>query len=148
MAFRTSTIQASALNELMTIAVDIKARSVEVRDFTANNANTSAAVITSYLMFLVVSRDRLNVLKTTPGLAAYARAQYDDQSYDIVAEYQALFTQLEATIDWMVAAIPKDANGYALLIKYADTGQTVRTFTSAALANLRTQIDALVATIN
>lgn len=148
MAFRSSQeLLALALAEAVNTAADVKARSVELRDFTAANS-VSANLLIEYCLFLINRRDRLNVIKVVPGLAAYARAQYDDPAYDVAAEFTAMLAKVGETIDWIVVAVPKDASGYMLVAKLTSTGQTIRAFTTAQTANLRTELDELIATIS
>lgn len=96
-------------------------------------------------------KDVLAVFDTAaavPGLAAYARAQYGDAAYDMVAEYQTLRTALVSLRDGIVTLFPKDANGWLLYQQLgADGGLTTRQFTAAQLTTLLVRLDAVLAAI-
>jgi len=81
--------------------------------------------------------DNLTALKgilqanaSAPGMAEYARIQEDDPTLDLVAEYQAVITAIDAVLDYISANIPAP-----------------RVFTIVALAPLKTLLDDLVLTI-
>lgn len=71
-----------------------------------------------------------DVYASTPGLAQYAKDQLNDQTYDIVAEYNAMRTAAIALRDWLDANIPAEPS-----------------YTPAQTAGFRTAADAFLATI-
>ena len=84
----------------------------------------------------------------TPGLAAYARAQYDDPLYDVVAEFTVMKTAITSAKDTLIAMFPKDANGFILYQTIQPNGSiSFRTFTAAQLAGAVAQTDSVIATI-
>lgn len=108
----------------------------------------SAQAIITYVQEMATMRAMLDTLTATPGLAEYARAAEANSGLDIVAEYNAVIAQLAATTAWIAANFPEDGTGYKLAFTLAGDGTLVwRTFTPAALAGLRTVLDALTATI-
>lgn len=91
----------------------------------------------------------MSVWAGTPGLAEYARSQYDDPAYDVVAEFQSMKNAIENARSTLTAMFPKDANGWLLYQAIQPDGSILnRTFTAAQLANAVTVIDAVLATID
>lgn len=94
-------------------------------------------------------RDRFDVIGALPGIAAYVSGLPNTpQGYDVATEFNAMRTQIQATIDWIRANYPRDSTStYLMERQWAADGLTERTFTTAALASFRTQLDALLATL-
>lgn len=89
----------------------------------------------------------LDAAAATPGLVAFARAQYGDAAYDMVQEYQALRAALVSLRDSIVTLFPQDENGWLLYQKLsADGSITTRQLQSTApqLAGLLTRLDAVL----
>lgn len=85
----------------------------------------------------------------TTGLAQYAKDQKNNQSLDVVAEFNAMVAAIDQVTLWIDNNFPKDASTRALLERTLEAeGPVERTFTSAQTAGLRTQLDGLIATIN
>lgn len=119
----------------------------------ASTASLSGPIPSSYLLNvlanLVSARQRLNAIAALPGIATYARDQINEPGTDIVAEFQTMTAAIGTTIDWITANFPKDGSGYLLATQFDAQGRTVdRMFSTAALGALRTQLAALVATID
>lgn len=88
-------------------------------------------------------------VSSVPGLAAYAQAQVSDPALNIVAEFSNMTAAIDATIGWIVTNFPKDAGGFLLAQTILASGRTQdRVFTAAATETFRTQLDALIATID
>lgn len=105
-----------------------------------------AQQLLDYLAHLATMRERLAVCAAVPGIAAYAQGQIP--GLNAANEFSALQSAIVAVRDWMVANFPKD--GLYLLARQfdADGRTTDRSFGTAALAGFRTQLDALIATID
>lgn len=85
---------------------------------------------------------------SVPGLAAYAQAQIGVPSYDPVADYNTLVTQLNDCIAWVTSNFPKDTGGFMQAYTLnADGSRTQATFTSAQTAQLLTRINTALATL-
>lgn len=83
-----------------------------------------------------------------PGIVAYIRDQRDNQSLDVSGEMTAIRTALANVISEVVANFPA-ANGFLQAIQLQASGRyTWRTLTVAQTAGLRTQLDALIASIS
>jgi hypothetical protein len=86
---------------------------------------------------------------STPGLAAYARAQTDDPNYDVVAEFNAMLNAINSAKTTLTNMFPKDGSGFILYQTIQPNGSLQnRTFTVAQLAGAVVQIDAVIATID
>lgn len=108
----------------------------------------SAAVPRSVISHLATVIPMLTTLAATPGLVTYARAQLNDNTYDIATEFTAMRTRMVSVLDNLVAMFPKDGNGFVLYETLdADGVFTVRTFTSAQVAPAVALLDTLIASI-
>jgi hypothetical protein len=95
----------------------------------------------------VAAKAKFAASASVTGLGQYAKDQFGNQALDIVAEFNAMTSAVDACGTWINSNVPKDGSGYLLKDKLTVSGVDVRTFTSAATAGLRTQIDSLLATI-
>jgi hypothetical protein len=104
--------------------------------------------VTSYVGGLAAAKDEIGRLAATPGLGDYAQTEY--QGIDIGAEYATMLAQINATIAWVVANFPKTpATGELRERTLGADGRPVAvTFSTSALAGFRTQLDALIATLD
>lgn len=90
-----------------------------------------------------------NAAAATPGIGPYAQEQVGDPTLDIAAEFTAMVSAATSTRDWIVANVPKSADGYFLGVTVLSTGRYQwRAFGAAALSALTTRLDALIATIS
>lgn len=104
------------------------------------------------LKFQVWLRRTINYMQQRidmPGIQAFARNEENDPAYNFDADAAAMQAVLGSLLQWIYDNIPKDVNGYQLLVTQADanTDPAWRTFTAAQTASLRTQIDAALATL-
>ncbi len=148
MAFPSST---KSLNAIwlgsQSTAARIRVEAQETRD-TSAAGNISTKVILDFATGLADAIQDLAVAAATPGIVQYARDQLANPTLDVVVEYTAMRAQMIATRDWIGTNFPADVNGYLLFIQFtAERRFTYRQFTSAQTAGLRTQLDALIATI-
>jgi hypothetical protein len=133
----------------------IKGTFGQVKANTTNLRNDSAAGsvaadrITRYVAMLSDSLDNLAEAVSVPGLLTYAQEQLNDPAFQVVTEYTAARNEMTACRDWIVANFPVDGSGYLLYHQFGVGGRiTVRQLPSAQLAALRTQLDALLATLD
>lgn len=128
------------------IAGQIKSAAVALRDKSAAGP-VSATDIVGHTGSLADQRARLVAAGNTPGLATYALEQYP--ALDLAAAYTAMLAQIDATILWIRTNFPTAGTGEILERRFDTQGRTTpNTFSTAALANFRTQLDALIATID
>lgn len=84
----------------------------------------------------------LDAAAALPGMADYAKTQFDDPAYDVVSEYNAMHAALVAVRNWLATNIP--ANG----ITISNGVQVGAVYAPAATAPLRTLVIAAQATID
>jgi urocanate hydratase len=149
MAFPASQTKVKkALDDISSTALRIKNIVQAVRD-------ESNAGDTPRIRFVACQRQiqqALNVWATAaavPGLPQYAKDQYDDQTLDIVAEYNAMKAAAEAVRDWVFNNVPTDAGSGAALLEIYDQGgnPTDIMTTTGQAAGFRTAADTFLATI-
>ena len=93
--------------------------------------------------------EQLNAVASIPGIGDYAKAQEDDPTYDVAAEFIALLALIDAVITEVVSTFPVDGSGFLLAYTISPDGtQIPRTFNVAAVADLRTALDAVVAGVS
>ena len=149
MAFPASQFIPAEQLPLARIAANkLKARLQEI------NATSLAGPLPRHrLIALLGGLDRaisiFNTASATPGIAQYARDQFNDQSLDIVAEYAVLVTEVGALRDWVFSNFPKDAgSGAWLTASFPNTGVSVElNFTTGQLAGYRFRADLVIAAI-
>jgi len=91
--------------------------------------------------------NQLSELSGTPGLAAYAQAQEDDGSYDVVAEFLALQSAISAAIAWLDANVPTSVTVQPP--SAWDNGPLViETFTPPQTEGLRSALSAVINAID
>lgn len=111
--------------------------------------NVPSSNIKNYLTELSQAKTILVRYGAVPGLAAYAQAQVNDNTLDVSASFTAMINAIDACGSWVLTNFPKDASGYLLAEQWNANGTTVdRLFSTATLANFRTQLDGLIATID
>lgn len=141
----------TAWTQARTVAGYVKEQSRSLRD-RSTTQNVGASEILDYVSQLASWREQLGAISAmgTP-MADYAKAQVANPAEDIVAEFNAMTAQIDATITTIVSTFPKDVNGNLLFKKWlgVNTGRTTdNQFTPADLASLRTQLNTLIATMN
>jgi len=136
-----------AWNGVKGAAGQVKASALAVRTSSAAGPIEARAIVVLADQ-LANANDRLARYTVVPGLLAYVREQINSATFDVVAEYNAMLAQINATRTWIVNNFPKDASNYLLYHTFGADGRIVqRTLTTAQTAGLRTQLDALLATL-
>ena len=91
-----------------------------------------------------------NDLITTPGLDQFFKDAYDDQTYDVQAEFDPMIAALQTIAVNIKNSLPLSTNGYVEREKVEVDGSiTDRLFAtgSPVLINVRTDIDAFLITV-
>jgi len=104
--------------------------------------------ILSFQDFIVSALVRLNQCAAVPGIGPYAQAQVNDNTLDVAASFTAMTTQIGATRDWVIANFPASGGFLQAESFNADGTRASRSFSSASLGGLRTQLASLLATID
>jgi RecA/RadA recombinase len=133
----------------------IDSRALKIKNYcqSLRTASLSGPVQSGQIIsvFQALRQDRaaLVAASSTPGLAQYAKDQKNNQTLDVVAEFNTMIAAIDQVTAWIDSNFPKDATTQALLERTLSTeGPIERTFTSVQTAGLRTQLDSLIATIN
>jgi hypothetical protein len=108
--------------------------------------NVSANVIGQLLDSMITGKAQLQAAAAVTGIAAYAKAQEGDTNYDVVAEWTSMVSACDGVLTWIVANVPT-ANGYVQAEQWATSGRTVRSFTTAQTAGLRTALDTFISSV-
>lgn len=143
MAFRA--IKADSYNDIRNSAANLKRLATDSKNLMAAG-NVSANVIRQLLDSFIAGKAKLQAASSVPGIADYAQAQEGDGAYDVQAEFTTMVNACTGVIDWIVTNIPA-SGGYVQLEQWSSSGVTVRTFTPAQTANLRTALDTFITTI-
>jgi len=128
----------SEAKSLKQYATDVKAASLA--------GPISANVVVDLYLRLVAAKARFTAAAGVSGLGAYAQAQLGGGGLDVAAEFAAMNSAIDGVRTWIDGNFPSNA-GYILKDQLGAGGVTVRTFTTAALATFRAQLDSLIATI-
>lgn len=152
MAFPVYKTASEALIDARRTAARLKSEVSQAR------AKMLAGDVTADLILTVV-RGNLEAAKATfaevaatPGIGAEAQRQYAGvPGLDIAAEFTAMANAVDATLSWLVANYPKDANGRLAVVVWDGTDGALAqvTFTpaqTAGLAALLADIDAAITT--
>lgn len=141
MALRANNITpSSSYSQIKTEGSRIKAfavRMIELLSATFDTSNISGMVVT-----LTQHKDKINTMKVTPGIQAYAKSQEDDALYDLSAEIAALIAVIDNTIISL-----KETAGSGLITGFDDNGAIWATFTPAEVAGLKRNFEAINAAI-
>lgn len=140
MTFRASNLlPQQGYNNARAIALDLKNYCTSKAASILANGDDAGDIL-GILAKIRQARDDFNSIKAIPGIAVYAVSQEDDLTYDVVTEFNTLVTLVETAITNLVAAFPRDVNGYLLIATLPVDTLSYRTFTSAQLSFLVTDL--------
>lgn len=109
----------------------------------------SANLVLQVFLQCFGAKTTLNTLAAVPGLGAYAQAQYNNNTFDIVTEFNNMITLINAVGSWILSNFPTDTGGFIQKDKIDGTnGLTTSTFTTAQTAGLQTALSNLIADIS
>jgi len=97
---------------------------------------------------LINAKAQLTAAAGTAGIVDYAKAQTGNASLNIVTEWQAMMDAIDAVGAQILSDVPTGAGGFRLVESWTASGISVRQFTTAQTASLRTALSALIATID
>ena len=149
MAFPASQTKVKkALDDISSTALRIKGIVQSVRD-ESNAGDTPRMRFVACQRQVQIALDIWATAVAVPGLPQYAKDQYDDQTLDIVAEYNAMKAAAEAVRDWVFNNMPTDAGSGAALLEVYDQGGNPTNImtTTGQSAGFRTAADTFLATI-
>jgi hypothetical protein len=150
MSFPASTeLLATALGDAASLANGLKSTAQSLIASSAVGP-TQRVVYLRFMGALARAIARWQTIAAMPGIGAYAQAQFGSGSLDVAAEFSAMRNAAIALRDWISANFPKDAGSGAQIAQVwnPDGSVTNLTFTSAQLAQFRTEAASFVATIS
>lgn len=147
MAFRTQSTPAQGLHTVKSQAIGIRNYSIAQRDLMAAQ-NISANALRQTMSTFKTFIELLTASAAIPGIVQYARDQENDQTYNVVTEFQTMETAAIAVRNRIINDVPKGPTGEVAVETWeADGAITVEAFTPAQTANLRTDLDTFIASI-
>lgn len=147
MAFRASNIvPQQAYQMVKSAAVQLK---TNLNAMIAQLAGAPASYEFLRDIYRTLSRaqGQFSALAATPGLVAHAKTQEDDQTYDVVAEFNSMQGAITGATVWMDANVPT-AVTVSAPSAWGDGAMISTTFTPEETAPLRSALQAVVATIS
>ena len=135
---------ATGLERLMGVAVDVKKQTLEIRALASVDGMGRRQLIV-YMGRLGRAVVRINELGSVPGLAQYAKDQYNNPTLEIVTEFQAFRSACIQLRDWIYNNFPQHSSGAWLVSEFANDGtETMMTFTAAQLSQFVSHCDTLL----
>lgn len=113
-----------------------------------SSGSVSAQTVINVLSTFVGLNAQLSTYSAVPGLSAYAQAQVNNPSLDVVAAFASMQSALIAVGAWIIGNFPIDSSGYLQALRF--NGGTIQwaTFSTAQLSGLAALLTALSATID
>lgn len=144
---------AKAFEKIDQTVITIKSSAIASRDRAQVGTVTAGDLIDGLLGNLSRGKAILDALASIDGLAEYAAAQYADvPGYDIVAQFNAMRTEINTTITFLEANYPKDADGNLKKCSFVGNGSGVLVSYASFTVNQRnaivTRLNALIAAID
>ena len=149
MSFPASTnTAASALTALRQSAARLKTYANNAKILITSNSVSANQILEIMVQFQTALQE-WNEVAATPGLADYAKIQFNNANLDIVTEYNNMVSAAQNVISWVQENFPKDSNNYLLKDKFDSTsGLTVRIFTTSQTINLVSVLADFIAAVN
>lgn len=147
MAFKTASTASEAFFRAKNLAFGVK--QIAQSSIAQFASTTNRDQVLTLAMNLREWRAALAAAASVPGVAAFARNEYDDQIYDVAGSFTAMLSAIDSVINGIFTAFPVGAGGEVReRVLNADGSITMRTFTAAQLVGLVTLLQALDATIS
>ena len=130
------------------VAASVKAQAQQLVTL-IGGGSVSAQLIVAVPGYATAWLAALNSVAALPGIVAYAQAQVGNGTLDVAAAFTAMTAAIQNVSSWITTNTPKDGSNNLLVVQYnADGTLKWASFTSAQLAGLVTQLNALIATID
>jgi hypothetical protein len=113
-----------------------------------------AGTLTSSQMFTLTTliadcKVQLTSISGITGIGSYAQAQIGDNTINVATEFSNMIAAMDGIVSWVASNFPKDGSNFLLAYTLSAQGRLVdRVFSAAATAVLRTQLNALISTID
>ena len=109
--------------------------------------NVPSSRILDVFINLQQERTALVTAAATPGLAQFAKDQKNNQTLDVVAEFNGVIAMLDGINSWLTTNFPKDASGFLLAKSFSGNTIIDRLFAPAQTSGFQVQLANLIATI-
>lgn len=146
MALLTRLNLAQALELAATTSIRARQATQTNRDL-ANAGPVPRRRLIQFMGNLSKAAEALTSVAATPGILEYAKNQYANQAYDIVAESTAAASALSSLHSWISTNFPKTGQAWLVNTYNADGDETPLTFTQAQLVPFVAECDAVLAVI-
>jgi len=147
MSFRSSNVlPAKAYDTVRGAAVQLK---LNLQGFNTRLANSGADYDFVREIYRTLGRanDQFSALKTTPGLAQYARDAEVDQTYDVAGAFTSMQAAIAAASDWIVNNVPASVT-VKPPAQWDSSTLISDTFTPAQTGGLQAKLSAVIAEIS
>ncbi len=153
MAFKTDdTVLSVTFASAVQVAVQVKAQADAFRVMAQGGSVLVSDLFSGLRDTLSNGRRALNTAKATPGMADYAKEQFNDPAYDITTEFTAMMLEIDSLLAWLETNFPQDISGLLLIWTFVGDGSgdvVSDTITDgASLAALISKLDTLIAAID
>lgn len=92
---------------------------------------------------LKAARSSILEFRDIPGLRAYAQAQRNDGTYEIITEYSALIALIDDAANTIRTGLPTDPSNYLLAYKLVNDNLAPRNFTALQVAPVILKLQAI-----
>ena len=148
MSYPASTLTlARALASIDGHANKMKTRADNLRAASAAG-DTQRRLYVDVLHQIATVLDAWDAAIAVPGLVAYARAEKNNQTLDVVAEFNAMRAALIALRDEVFGSLPVNGGGVVEYAVTVDGDRVPLVFTPAQTANFRTAAAAFIASVD
>lgn len=144
MAFRA--IHATTYDSVRSRATQLKKQAQDASTAMAAG-NVSGNLVRQILDGCIVAKTEFAAAAQVSGIADYAKNQEGDPDYDVGAQFTAMTGAIDTILSTIISLIPTNS-GYVLMEQWSTSGVTTRQITPAQSANLRTALNAFVATVS
>lgn len=145
MSYPTNSLQ-SVLQDIDRRLIGIKNRAGRDRA-TLSGGSTSATTIIDVFKTMRGDRVWLDSVKSTAGLPQYSKDIKNDQTLDIVTEFNSVLSAMDSVTLWIETNFPVDGSGFLLKETFTANGTNDRQFTPSQTAGLVAALDTLTASI-
>lgn len=144
----------TSLNSLQSKWDTIKQTSGSIKDRSSllnGLASITRAAVLNYAVFLADALQTLDAKTAnanTNGLLEYARSQENNPTLDLAGLYSTMRTQIVATQDWIVTNFPNTTGELRVYTFDVNKRYVDIVLTAPQLSSFKTQLQALIATID
>lgn len=141
MAFKTNIPLQAAFTTLINQAAQTKSFMTQWSANLAGNITALQAIqIADHCRAVLAA---FNTAASVPGLGEYAKAQYSDANYDIVASYTAMVSSINGVLSWLNTNLPAGS----VSVVSGSASLTSTSYTPAQTAGLLAKVNLVIAAI-